>query len=142
VFDVALPPLRERISDVPLLADQFLEQLGEGMGGRPARLTDEARDALMAYSWPGNVRELRNVLERAAILSDEGVIERRHLSLHAMTTASVSPHDLGTIERRTIENVLHQTDWNKSKTARRLGLTRTQLYVRLRRYGLEKSDAM
>ena len=137
VFDVSLPPLRERICDVPLLAGHFLEEFGEEMGRRPARLTDDALDALVAYSWPGNVRELRNVLERAAILSDEGAIERRHLSLHAPTAASVSPHDLGTIERQMIENVLRQTDWNKSKAARRLGLTRTQLYVRLRRYGLE-----
>jgi transcriptional regulator of acetoin/glycerol metabolism len=113
--------------------------------GRPAaRLGDDAREALLAYSWPGNVRELRNVLERAAILSDEGVIERRHLALHTKTVsaAAAAPNDLGAIERQTIENVLRQTDWNKSKTARQLGLTRTQLYVRLRRYGLEQAEAM
>ena len=141
VFDIPLPALRERLSDVPLLAEQFLTELGESMGGRTTRLADEARDALLAHSWPGNVRELRNVLERAAILSDE-VIERRHLSLQAKAVPAVSPHDLGTMERQTIENVLRQTDWNKAKTARRLGLTRTQLYVRLRRYGLENSGAM
>jgi transcriptional regulator with GAF, ATPase, and Fis domain len=142
VFDIPLPPLRERISDVPLLADRFLEELGQSMGGSPAKLGEEARDALMAYSWPGNVRELRNVLERAAILSDEGIIERRHLSLQAKTTAPASPNDLSAIERQTIENVLRQTDGNKSKAARRLGLTRTQLYVRLRRYGLEYAEAV
>jgi Nif-specific regulatory protein len=141
VFDIPLPPLRERITDVPLLAEQFLEELGQAMGRRPARLADEAQEALLAYSWPGNVRELRNVLERAAILCDEGVIERRHLSLQAKTTsAAVLPNDLGALERQTIENVLRQTDWNKAKTARRLGLSRTQLYVRLRRYGLENSE--
>jgi DNA-binding NtrC family response regulator len=137
VFDIPLPPLRERISDVPLLAGQFLEELGESMGGRPARLNEDARDTLMAYSWPGNVRELRNVLERAAILCDEGMIDGRHLSLQPQTPAAVSSTDLGAIERQTIENVLRQTDGNKSKTARQLGLTRTQLYVRLRKYGLE-----
>jgi transcriptional regulator with PAS, ATPase and Fis domain len=144
VFDIPLPPLRERISDVPLLAEQFLEELGESMGRPAARLGDDAREALLAYSWPGNVRELRNVLERAAILSDEGVIERRHLALHTKTVsaAAAAPNDLGAIERQTIENVLRQTDWNKSKTARQLGLTRTQLYVRLRRYGLEQAEAM
>jgi transcriptional regulator with GAF, ATPase, and Fis domain len=142
VFDIPLPPLRERISDVPLLADQFLEEFAEAMGHRPARLTDQARDALLAHSWPGNVRELRNVLERAAILSDDGAIERHHLSLQAKTAPAPSTHDLGTIERQTIENVLRQTDWNKSKTARQLGLTRTQLYVRLRRYGLDRLEAM
>jgi DNA-binding NtrC family response regulator len=142
VFDIPLPPLRERLSDVPLLAEQFLGEVGEAMGGRPTRLADDARDALLAHSWPGNVRELRNVLERAAILSDEGIIERRHLSLHGKAAPSASPNDLGTMERQTIENVLRQTDWNKAKTARQLGLTRTQLYVRLRRYGLENSAAM
>src|ERR1700730_2954970 len=142
VFDILLPALRERLSDVPLLAEQFLAEFGESMGGRPTRLADDARDALLAYGWPGNLRELRNVLERAAILSDEGVIERRHLSLHAKAAPAASPNDLGTMERQTIENVLRQTDWNKAKTARRLGLTRTQLYVRLRRYGLENSDAV
>jgi DNA-binding NtrC family response regulator len=142
VFDIPLPALRERLSDVPLLAEQFLSEIGDALGGRPTMLADDARDALLAHSWPGNVRELRNVLERAAILSDEGVIDRRHLSLHAKPPAAASPHDLGTMERQTIESVLRQTDWNKSKTARQLGLTRTQLYVRLRRYGLENAGAM
>jgi transcriptional regulator with PAS, ATPase and Fis domain len=140
VFDIRLPPLRERIDDVPLLAEQFLAELAEIVGRTPV-LADEAVEALTAYSWPGNVRELRNVLERAAILSDD-VIERRHLSLHVTPTAAAKPDDLGVMERQTIENVLRQTDWNKSKTARRLGLSRTQLYGRLRRYGLESPNMM
>jgi DNA-binding NtrC family response regulator len=141
VFDIQLPALHDRISDVPLLAEHFLGEFGAAMGGRPVRLADDARDALMAHSWPGNVRELRNVLERAAIMSDDGMIERRHLSLHVKAAPAPSPHDLGAIERQTIEHALRQTDWNKSKAARRLGLTRTQLYVRLRRYGLENENA-
>jgi two-component system NtrC family response regulator len=142
VFDIQLPPLRERTSDVPLLAGQFLDELGQSMDRPAASLSEQAREALTAYSWPGNVRELRNVLERAAILSDEGVIEPRHLSLQPKTPSVVSPNDLNAIARQTIENVLRQTDGNKSKAARRLGLTRTQLYVRLRRYGLEHSETM
>jgi transcriptional regulator with GAF, ATPase, and Fis domain len=136
VFDISLPPLRERLTDVPLLAEQFLDELSDAMACRTC-LADEARDALLAYPWPGNVRELRNVLERAAILSDDGVIERRHLSLQAPPAPAVSPIDLSAMEKQTIQTVLRETDGNKSKTARRLGLTRTQLYVRLRRYGLE-----
>ena len=69
------------------------------------------------------------------------MIERCHLSLQAKPIAPPSPTDLSAIERQTIETVLRETDGNKSKTARRLGLTRTQLYVRLRRYGLESSNA-
>jgi DNA-binding NtrC family response regulator len=141
VFDIQLPALRDRISDVPLLAEHFLGEFGSATGGRSTRLADDARDALMAHSWPGNVRELRNVLERAAIMSDDGVIERRHVSLHVKAATAPSPHDLGAIERQTIETALRQTDWNKSKAARKLGLTRTQLYVRLRRYGLENESA-
>ena len=135
VFDIELPPLRERISDVPLLAEQFLADIGHTMGHMPC-LADDARDALLRHGWPGNVRELRNVLERAAILSDAGIIERHHLSLR-QKIGSPSRDDLGTRERQAIEQVLGETDWNKAKAARRLGLTRTQLYVRLRRYGLE-----
>jgi DNA-binding NtrC family response regulator len=139
VFDVQLPALRERISDVPLLAEHFLAEFGKALGHRSTRLTDEARDALLSHAWPGNIRELRNVLESAAILSDDGVIERHHLSLQARTAAA-APNDLNAIERQAIEDVLRQTDWNKSKAARKLGLTRTQLYVRLRRYGLDRGE--
>jgi transcriptional regulator with PAS, ATPase and Fis domain len=142
VFDIPLPPLRDRLGDVPLLAERFLEELGQSTGGAPARLADDAHQALISYRWPGNVRELRNVLERASILSDEGLIERRHLSLQSAPVAAASPYDLGAFERQTIEAMLRETDGNKSKTARRLGLTRTQLYVRLRRYGIEHSDTM
>jgi transcriptional regulator with PAS, ATPase and Fis domain len=123
----------------PLLAEQFLEELSQAMGRPPARLADEARDALLAYRWPGNVRELRNVLERAAILSDEGVITRRDLSLQMQTASVAVPNNLAVMECQTIENVLRQTEWNKSKAAKELGLTRTQLYVRLRKYGLENA---
>jgi two-component system response regulator HydG len=77
------------------------------------------------------------VLERATILSDWDVIERHHLSLRREMRAPVTGTNLHVAERDTIETVLRETDWNKSKAARRLGLTRTQLYVRLRRYQIE-----
>jgi len=83
---------------------------------------------------------LRNALETAAILAEGGVIEPRHLSLRAKAMASPSPHDLAAMERTAIENALHRTDWNKAKAARLLGLSRTQLYGRLRRYGLDNRD--
>jgi DNA-binding NtrC family response regulator len=140
VFDIQLPALRERISDVPLLAEHFLADFAQVMARRPAHLAENARDVLLEHSWPGNIRELRNVLESAAILCDDGVIEPRHLSLHAKTTQAPSSHNLGTIERQTIENALRETGWNKSKAAQRLGLTRTQLYIRLRRYSIKNRE--
>jgi transcriptional regulator with PAS, ATPase and Fis domain len=145
VFDIPLPPLRDRVSDIPLLAARFLADVGRAMGVRTPRLRDDALDALLAHDWPGNVRELHNVLERATILAD-GDIECCHLSLRPRTPrlplpSDVSelppPSDLSVVERGTIQRVLNETEWNKSKAARRLGLTRTQLYGRLRRYGLE-----
>lgn len=140
VFDIVLPPLRDRTSDVPVLAKQFLADFARSMGRRPPQLRDEALDVLLAHDWPGNVRELRNVLERAAILAD-GDIECHHLSLRPKTRAMSPPSNLKVVERGTIERILLETDWNKAKAARRLGLTRTQLYARLRRYGLEPRPA-
>ena len=145
VFDIVLPPLRDRISDIPLLAARFLADFGRELAVPIPRLRDVAVDALLAHDWPGNVRELRNVLERATILAD-GEIEVRHLSLRPRTVHVPQPSDpdwlpppsdLSVVERGTIQRVLNETDGNKSKAARRLGLTRTQLYGRLRRYGLE-----
>ena len=140
VFDILLPPLRDRLGDVPLLAHQFLADCARTMHRRIPVLRDDALDALLAHDWPGNVRELRNVLERAVILSD-GDIESRHLSLRPKMRALSPPSDLSTVERGTIERVLHETNWNKSRAALRLGLTRTQLYGRLKRYGLEADSA-
>lgn len=136
VFDILLPPLRDRVGDIPLLAEQFLMDFARTIGGPTRRLRDDAREALQAHSWPGNVRELRNVLERAAILTD-GDIERCHLSLRNRVRMPAALTNLSVVERGTIARVLQETDWNKAKAARRLGLTRTQLYGRLRRYALE-----
>jgi two-component system response regulator HydG len=83
------------------------------------------------------VRELRNVLERALIMSDGAVIARHDLSLRHKMIAPSQQNDVSVFERQLIERALRDTDGNKSKTARRLGLTRTQLYGRLRRYGLQ-----
>jgi len=141
VFDIMLPPLRERVGDIPLLAEHFLAEFTRTLKREPARLMDDACQALMTHDWPGNVRELRNVLERAAILSD-GDIDRRHVSFRTKCRIAPPTADLRTTERITIERALQDTEWNKSKAARRLGLSRTQLYWRLRQYGLERNPAM
>jgi Nif-specific regulatory protein len=81
VFDIPLPPLRERPDDIPLLTDAFLETVGRTVGRPAAGLAEEARDRLVGYAWPGNVRELRNVIERAVILCEGGIITSEHLPL-------------------------------------------------------------
>ena len=138
VFDIRMPPLRERRGDIPLLAEDFLQEFTQATGCGSAGLTPDALEVLVAYQWPGNVRQLHNALERAAILCEGGLITAEHLSLQALSvTARRRGPRLSDVERRTIEQVLRETDGNKSKAARRLGITRTQLYCRLRKYGLE-----
>ena len=140
VFDIRIAPLRERPADILPLSESFLHELATSFGRPPAGLTKDARAALLQHTWPGNVRELRNALERAAILAEGGLIHAEHLGLHIAVkpAAQSASTDLGTVERETIVHVLRETRWNKSKAAKRLGLSRTQLYVRLRKYGLEE----
>jgi len=139
VFDLRITPLRERRLDILRLSEWFLQEIGRSFGRPPAGLTRDAREALLRHDWPGNVRELRNALERAAILCEGGLISARHLSLlaSARTDSSVGT-DLNVVERETIERVMRDCRWNKSKAARRLGLSRKQLYVRLEKYDLEQ----
>jgi transcriptional regulator with GAF, ATPase, and Fis domain len=139
VFDIQIPPLRDRKGDILLLADAFLQDIGKSFGRPPAGLTRDAKDALLRHHWPGNVRELRNALERAAILCEGALISAQHLSLHTEPPVAVSmTTDLNIVERGTIEQVMRETGWNKARAAQRLGLSRTQLYTRLRKYDLDK----
>jgi transcriptional regulator with PAS, ATPase and Fis domain len=139
VFDIRLPPLRERTGDILELSEAFLADIARSFGRPPAGLTRDAREALLRHEWPGNVRELRNALERAAILCEGGLISAAHLSLQsAMRSATAETSELSVVERQTIEQVMRDCRWNKAKAAKRLGLSRTQLYVRLRRYELEQ----
>jgi transcriptional regulator with GAF, ATPase, and Fis domain len=140
VFDIRIPPLRERRSDILPLAEAFLHEIGQSFGRPPAGLTRDAREMLLQYDWPGNVRELRNALERAAILCEGGLIASEHLSLRMARPTLPTSTDLNVVERQTIEHVMRDTGGNKSKAAKRLGLSRTQLYVRLRKYDLEKPE--
>jgi transcriptional regulator with GAF, ATPase, and Fis domain len=139
VFDIAIPPLREPAADILPLSEAVLLDIGKSFARPPAGLTRDARETLLRFHWPGNVRELRNALERAAILCEGGLIRPEHLALEATgkPPGAVST-DLGTIERETIAQVLHECRWNRTRAAKRLGLTRTQLYLRLQKYGLEK----
>jgi Nif-specific regulatory protein len=142
VFDIRLAPLRERKSDIVLLSDAFLQEIARSFGRPPAGLTRDARETLLQHDWPGNVRELRNALERAAILCEGGLISAQHLSLYTARRPGQAPAtDLHAVERETIDAVMRECRGNKSKAAKRLGLSRTQLYGRLRKYQLEQPSA-
>src|SRR5256712_458713 len=142
VFDTRITPPRERRIDILHLSEAFLQEIGKSFGRPPAGLTRDAREALLQHDWPGNVRELRNALERAAILCEGGLISTQHLSLLASARPGQSVRtDLNIVERDTIEQVMHDCRWNKSQAAKRLGLSRKQLYMRLEKYDLEQPPA-
>jgi two-component system, NtrC family, response regulator AtoC len=138
VFDIRVPPLRERRADIPPLIEALLQDISKSLARPPAGLTRGAREALLRYDWPGNVRELRNALERAAILCQGGLIHPNHFALEGSGNPPGVSTDLRSVERETIAQVLRECRWNKARAARRLGLTRTQLYGRMRKFGLEE----
>ena len=141
VVPLVLPPLRERLGDVLLLAEHFLRRMG---GAKPKRLSAAAAQTLVAHRWPGNVRELRNAMDRAAILSHGNFIEPEHIGLQApaASTGVEIPWDgnlaaaVGQVEREMIRRALAHAGDNRAEAARRLGLSRQQLYRKLAEYGL------
>jgi len=146
VFDIALPPLRERPEDILLLVDAFVEEIGQSVGRPAAGVSREVRETLLAYPWPGNVRELRNAIERAIILCEGGLITSEHLPHGIVSAPAASPAaaatspSAGTLdaaEREMIVQALARAGNNKSKAARILGLTRAQLRSRIEKHGLE-----
>jgi transcriptional regulator with PAS, ATPase and Fis domain len=136
VFEIRLPPLRERRDDILPLAATFLREFAG-----TTELTTEASEALCRHEWPGNVRELRNVLERAAIMCDGSCIQTEHLSLRVRTTAarSSSTSDLETLEKDAVERAMRDAGGNKVRAARQLGISRMQLYGRLRKFGFQNA---
>jgi DNA-binding NtrC family response regulator len=143
-ISIVLPPLRERAVDIPLLANSFLSHFG---GAHPPRLSDEAMHALEAYRWPGNVRELRNVIERAVLLANGGVIQARDLPLHETRSSNGSANgraedvSLAELERRHIESVLSRTNWHQGRAASVLGISSKTLYRKIREYGFHRPRA-
>ena len=138
VFGIPLPPLRERKDDILLLATAFVDEIGKTVSHPCAGISKEGREALLAYSWPGNVRELRNAIERAIILCDGGLITAEHLPAQRSGSGkgSASAGRLEDVERTLVEGALKDAGNNKALAARRLGITRSQLYSRIQRYGI------
>ena len=146
VINIELPPLRERISDIPLLAEHFLRQVSADAGKKVEGFTEEAMTALGRFRWPGNVRELENVIERAVLLGKGTVIGIDDLpaAVVAAGPARLEPvgeqtlkHALEAPERQIILEVLEANQWNRQATAETLGINRTTLYKKMKRLGLE-----
>lgn len=148
VIPVSIPPLRERMEDLPLLVDHFIRKFTEKAGESPREVSDEAMSALSGYAWPGNVRELENVIERAVLLNRSGRIEVEDLpeKLVKPDASGIVQHEqpltptLESIEKAYIHYVMSQTDGKKSEAARILGIDASTLYRKIQRYDL-KTDA-
>ncbi len=146
VLTIELPPLRQRLDDVPLLADHILRKLADKYDWPNLALAPEAITYLSAQPWPGNVRELQNVLARAAILARGRIIGVG--DLQPSTPSAVAPpllagslllrDILAETECRVIRQALEQEKWNRTQAARLLGISRRQLFDKIRQYGLQE----
>jgi DNA-binding NtrC family response regulator len=161
VIILELPPLRERGTDVLLLAAHYLERYNAKYGKKVRQVDQRARDLLLGYSWPGNVRELSHVIERAVLWSRGPVLDIEHLSLATPTApdperpaGAQAPSPAGPItqeaptlppagvdleawERALIEQALRESDGNQTRAAQRLGISRDTLRYRLKKYGIQ-----
>lgn len=144
VLEIRIPPLRERLEDIPLLADYLLRKLGQ-KNSKPLRsVSREFLEALMRYEWKGNVRELENVLERSLILCRDDILDVRDLPDHlrapaesaASSSSVLKESPLEAAERNALEDTLRKCGGHRERTAKALGISRRTLQYRLKKYGL------
>jgi DNA-binding NtrC family response regulator len=148
VVEIALPALRDRASDVPLLVEGLLAKINKDLGKDVRYVTPAALAKLSAYAWPGNVRELENTLTRALVLAKSDVLDETLLPLGASAQPQAADADgegemltLREIERRHIARVLAHTEWNKRRACAILDISRPTLDRKIEEYGLRKEDA-
>lgn len=148
VIPIAMPPLRHRVEDIPLLANHFLNKYSLLNGGRVTAFSHEALQKLMSLSWPGNVRELENLVERLVVLSRHPVIQAQDIpvgeeknfeTFFGQATSDLPPMD--ELEKRYIALVLEKTGSKKEKAAQILGINRRTLYRKEREYGFVSADS-
>ncbi|MEE8360400.1 MAG: sigma-54 dependent transcriptional regulator [Candidatus Omnitrophota bacterium] len=148
VIALTIPPLRERKKDLPLLIDHFVEQYTKENHKKLKGLSIDMLDVLKNYDWPGNVRELENIIERAVILDVDGVLDTTDLPemiIHKSTALAIQSHTISSHilrdvlkepEKGHILHILKEVGWNKKRAAKRLGINRTTLYNKLRKYNI------
>lgn len=142
VFPIHVPPLRERKTDIPLLADYFVEKYAKANLKNIRRISTQAINMFMSYHWPGNVRELENCIERAVLLTNDDVIHAHYLP-PTLQTAEVSetpsslPTTLDNVERNLLLDALHNARGNMARAARSLGVSERVMGLRLKKHGLD-----
>jgi Nif-specific regulatory protein len=146
VFPIHLPPLRDRREDIPLLVDHFVDRTAKEIGWARPEIASGAMELLCAYRWPGNIREMRNVIERAVLLCDAGKITPEILPREIAGEAKPEPGEMGGsalegYEKAMIVKALEENDWNQTRAAEALGISRDNLRYRLRKYRIRRPDA-
>jgi transcriptional regulator with PAS, ATPase and Fis domain len=143
IFEIELPPLRERMEDVPLLTDHFVRELSARHDKSIAGVSPEALRALMAHAYPGNVRELHNVIEHGFVLATGRLIGVEHLPdwIAHRAPESTGPATLEELEKSFIIAALRSNDWNRLATAKQLDMHKTTLFRKIRKLGIELPDA-
>lgn len=140
---LSFPPLRERIEDIPVVAQYLLNKVSADLGRGEIELNDDCVKALQSYSWPGNVRELRNVIERAVLLSEQKSIGLKDLNFDGHTRVGAPLVDssltLQELEKQHIERVLQEERGRVEKAAKRLGIPRSSLYQKLKKHQIQAS---
>ena len=137
VYNIQVPPLRNRKEDIPLIAEYYLRRFCQAFGRSIEGFSENAVTALGMYDWPGNVRELINVVERAVITCKESIITTRHLPFDDPIDEKVSGLELKDMERLFIGRTLERTSNNKTRAAEMLGISRKTLIEKVRKYHLE-----
>jgi len=139
VFSINVPPLRERQSDIPILADYFVKKYGRAMGKCIDSISADAMDVLVQYNWPGNVRELENAIERAMVIGKAPSIRPQDLPFQISDKSAVpTTGSLASIEKVHIAGILEQNNWNISRSAEILQIDRVTLYNKIQKFGLKK----
>jgi transcriptional regulator with PAS, ATPase and Fis domain len=142
VISLHVPPLRERREDIPFLVQKLIEELNKMLGTAITGIEDEAKSSLLHYCWPGNVRELKNVLERGMTFAEHGKIQMEDLPDYLLKTMPEKKPALAislveNAELEAIRKALDEMKGNKAKAAKMLGISRSGLYEKIKKYQLQ-----
>ena len=139
VISFTMPSLSQRKEDIPLLAEHFLYRFSQETNKPVDSISREAMDEMMIYDWPGNIRELENAIERAVVVGRQREILPENLPIFCHEpTPAVRTHSLRDVEKTHIERILNENQWNIARSAKILGIDRSTLYSKIKRYDIEK----
>jgi transcriptional regulator with PAS, ATPase and Fis domain len=140
VFEIKIPPLRDRLDDIETLVQYFIDKYSKQMNRATRKISSGALKVLHGYEYPGNVRELENMIERAIVVGDSDTIRAKHLPLQ-QEASSPGVESMQDLEKIHIQRILEKYHWNVSKTARALEIDRVTLYNKMKKYAIEKPSA-